>query len=547
MISTMEQNKRKLGLWEIFALLLYGVAHLGMAVAHEPWYDETQAWQIARSAPLSAILFEVPHYEGHPPLWHLILMPFAKAGAPYELSLTFVSLLLMGTAVYLLLRYAPFPRPVRLLLPFTYFWFYQYGVISRVYCLMSLAFVLLALFYKNRNEKPGKYAAALMLLCATSGYGIVIAGGLAALWLWEIIQERGLRGYGGDRRIRWLAALLLLAIGILLQILPREDTYAAVTEKAAGVQNPFWVRLLYMLLILPADVTVTEVFSEYTSLYQVWMPLSSILSGCFLGILIWALLLYYGRKKRTTCLCVLPYALYALFSAAVYLYLHHIGIGLMYFCFWAWASMEQEGDGLPAARPEVERGVRFLAALMGRLAMGISLFWTVAACVLDIRGTYWMGRHMARFVSEHRLDQYRIMAEWKIVRDSEGNILLQDPNFAGLAVDLAPYFEHNLCFYMNEGRDDRNYVTHILPSEEELKSYFDSWRKEAPPQVLLGTPDLEAVYGETVRKDDYALVYQEEIARIWKAGTGEPYTAQIYVRKDLLEETGLQAISEYGF
>ncbi len=149
-------------------------------------FDEAEAWQIARSVTLKTLFLETTHYEGHPPLWHLILMPLAKAGAPYELSLSLVSLAFMGTAVFLILWRAPFPRLVRLLLPFTYFFFYQYGVISRVYCVLTLAFVLLAIVYRSRNERPGRYVAALILMCVTLAYGLVIAGGLALVWLWEI-------------------------------------------------------------------------------------------------------------------------------------------------------------------------------------------------------------------------------------------------------------------------------------------------------------------------------------------------------------------------
>ncbi len=161
---------------EILALIIYAAAHLGMSLVHEPFFDEAEAWQIARSVSLKTLFLETTHYEGHPPLWHLILMPLAKAGAPYELSLTLVSLAFMGIAVFLILRYAPFPRLVRLLLPFTYFFFYQYGVISRVYCVLTLAFVLLAMAYRRRNERPGRYVAVLILLCVTMAYGLVIAG-----------------------------------------------------------------------------------------------------------------------------------------------------------------------------------------------------------------------------------------------------------------------------------------------------------------------------------------------------------------------------------
>lgn len=133
--------------------------------------------------------FEIPHYEGHPPLWDLILLPFAKLGAPYELSLAIVNIFFMTLAVAVLLFKSPFPKLIRCLLPFNFFLFYQYGVISRPYCIFVLAIFLAAVCYKNRNENPVKYLLCLALMCAVHSYGIMIAGGLCIVWLIEIFIE----------------------------------------------------------------------------------------------------------------------------------------------------------------------------------------------------------------------------------------------------------------------------------------------------------------------------------------------------------------------
>lgn len=543
---------------EYAVLVIYTIAHLCMAIFHEPFFDEAEAWQIAKCVSLKTLLFETTHYEGHPPLWHLLLMPLAKAGAPYELSLTLVSLVFVGAAVFLILRYAPFPRIVRLLLPFTYFYFYQYGVISRVYCVMVLEFVLLAMAYRIRNEKPGRYVAVLMLLCVTSAYGVVIAGGLSLVWLWEIWDRKGIRGllgrYGKDRRIWWLAALLAVAVCVILQIMPRKDTYAVDSVGADDVSNPLWVRLLYMLLVLPADVTMTDVYCDHTWLSQAGLPVGALVSGSIVGILIWFLLLYYGRQKATVLLCILPYSMYALFAAAVYVSPHHTGIGLLYLCFWAWASMEADspglgirGDGLSGQKTEkesrawLENLLRCGAVCMGTLAMGISVFWAVSSSVLDINKIYSSGRKEAAFIKEHHLDQYRIMSEWSVILDEEGNLQGEDVNLCNRAVNLAPYFAHNIFFNFNEGKDDRNYCVHILLTEEETQRTYDVWREGGPPQVLWMRPDLAMVYGDTVRQADYVLVYKAPSEMIWK--TGAYYNvSEIYVHKDILKETGLQDV-----
>lgn len=589
---------------EIIVLLAYAAAHLGMAHVHEPFFDEAEAWQIARSVSLRTLFLETTHYEGHPPLWHLILMPLAKAGAPYELSLTLVSLLFMGTAVFLILRYAPFPRLVRLLLPFTYFFFYQYGVISRVYCVMTLAFVLVAMAYRGRNERPGRYVAVLIFLCMTMAYGLILAGGLAIVWLWEIVsgswrkqeenggkaasgwrrqENRGGQGrrfggkkvgellhrYAADKRIWWLAVLLAAAIGVIWMIMPRADTYAMASADSNSQTNALAVRLLYTFLVLPADAVLTDVYSDSIILSHASLPAYALASGAVVGLLIWVLLLYYGKKRGTVLLLVLPYSLFAAFSAVVYISLHHIGIGLLYFFFWCWVSMKTDlpeagekgavegvllGKGEKSCLQEVgtevgerelsvDRGrvVRCAALLLGMLAMAVSLFWTVAACVLDIRKNYAPGCGEAAFIKAHHLDSYRIMSAWVVEHDGEGNITAVDINMCDQAVNLAPYFEHNLFFNFNGGKDDRNYITHIRLSEEETNRQYEQWRQGGEPQVLWMSPDLSAVYGDTVRWQDYAQVYRGRAERVWKAGTD--YTeSSIYVRRDLLEETGLHPL-----
>lgn len=562
---------------QLLVLLIYAVAHLGMAVVHEPFFDEAEAWQIARSATLKTLFLETTHYEGHPPLWHLILMPLAKAGAPYELSLTLVSLLFMGTAVFLILWYAPFPKPVRFLLPFTYFFFYQYGVISRVYCVMTLAFVLLAMAYRGRNERPGRYVTALIFLSMTMAYGLIIAGGLALVWLWEIGRERmrgkaaGTEGgesggwkvrelfgaFVADKRIWWLAVLLAVALFVIWMIIPRADTYALVSTDSAHHTNSLAVRLLYLFLVLPADAVLTDTYSDFIILSQASLPAYALASGAVVGLLIWGLLLYYGKKRGTVLLLVLPYSLFAVFCAVVYVSLHHIGIGLLYFCFWCWVTMETD---LPGSRTErvpyghrkegaldvvrdepVSRGriVRCAALLLGSLAMAVSLIWTGAACVLDIRKNYAPGRNEAAFIKEHHLDRCRIMSAWVVEYDAEGNAVDADINMCDQAVNLAPYFAHNLFFNFNGGRDDRNYITHIRLSSEETNRQYELWRQEEPPQVLWLSPDLSAVYGAVVKWQDYVQVYRAPAEQVWKTGTDYKESG-IYVRRDLLEKTGLQ-------
>lgn len=526
-------------------MLLYAVLHLLMAIVHEPWFDEAEAWQIARSASLQTLLTEVTHYEGHPPLWHLILMPFAKAGAPYELSLTLISLAFTGMAVYLILRFSPFPLWVRVMLPFTYFFFYQYSVISRVYCVMVLEFVLLAMAYKYRNTKPVWYVGIMMLICATNAYGIVLAGGLSIVWLWEIRCEHCRKGLRWkvlvcDRRLWYLAGLLLAALMVICQIMPREDTYATGNRELYEVCNPFWLRLLYMILILPADVTVTNVFSDNGLLSMTgFMPIS-LVSGCIMGMIILGLIIYFGRKEHTLCLLAVPYLLFSLFASVVYFALHHTGIGLLFLFFWIWVSVEKQSRSEEKPELRFHKSLMKMAKGMVILSLCVSISWSISACVFDMGREYSVGRSMAAFIKEYRLDQYRIMSMWRVTRDEEGEIIARDTNYFEGIVETAPYFDKNISYNFNYGRDDRNYVTHISADEEQNAIAYETWKKEGYPEVLLMQPELNELYaGDELSMRDYALVYFAPSEMVWK-NTSEYYVNYIYVRRDLLEKIGLE-------
>ena len=161
------------------ALILFALSNLLISCYHEPWFDEAQAWQIAKCASLREILFVLPHYEGHPPLWHLLLVVPARLGVPFELGLKSVGFVISTTTAALLLFRSKMPRPARLLLPFSYFFFYQYGVIIRPYSLALLVLLLLGMAFEDRNTKPWRFTGLLALLCLSSAYGIVLAGGIA--------------------------------------------------------------------------------------------------------------------------------------------------------------------------------------------------------------------------------------------------------------------------------------------------------------------------------------------------------------------------------
>lgn len=521
-------------------LLMYYALHLFMTLFHEPWYDEAEAWQIARCASVKDILFTIPHYEGHPPLWHLILAIPAKLNLPYELSLSLISLLFSALAVALFLKHAPFPEWVKVFVPFTYFAFYQYSVIARPYCMMMLAVVLISITWKLKDEKPWRFVFSMAFLCLTSSYGIIIAGGISIVWLLQIISEKKSRFLKDNRTIA-LIALLVLALLLIAEVMPRHDTSATAGDGFTLAETLY--NLLFAFVMMIPESTITRVIEydqsiSYVSSYSI----TAISSAVILGIIIWCLILYYGKCKKTLLWFVVPYTLFATFSSVVYFYAHHIGIGLLVFMFWAWVTVQSDTK-IPNA--EIKRAAIIVTRFLVVLSLAVSCYWTVSSCILDVRYDYYPSRSSAKFIKENDLQEYNIMTSWREDKDKNGEITLTDTNSIGGAVAIFPYFEHNIIYNAHKGEDALAYDTHKNASDAENEENLNLWRSKGYPDVLYNSPSLDTVFDDSTESDmpEYVLVYEKPYGMVWK-GTVDMYASTVYVREELREELDLPEIEK---
>ncbi len=213
------------GATAVFAVLL------ALALSrHEMWRDEIQAWLLARDTPRWWGIFSAIRYEGHPGLWHFLLWPLA------HLTWNPVAMQVLHGAVatvtaWLIFRRAPFPWAVRLLLPFGYFLFYEWGVISRNYGLSALLFAAFCSAYARRWHAFPWAALALALACHTNIQSIILVMALAPVLAAEYAVAAVRRRRGADRAGRRVGAgFALIAIGLasaVLQARPPPDSSLA--------------------------------------------------------------------------------------------------------------------------------------------------------------------------------------------------------------------------------------------------------------------------------------------------------------------------------
>jgi hypothetical protein len=154
----------------LIALVVFAaVTALGL-VRHSLWLDETQSWAIARSSRNLGELWSNLRYEGHPPLWHLLLFLVTRVSHDVRAMQVLQWVIATAGAGIVLFR-APWRLLVRIALCASYFLAFEYAVLSRSY---GLSVLLLAVALVTRPRST-IWTAALALLCFTSVFGIALA------------------------------------------------------------------------------------------------------------------------------------------------------------------------------------------------------------------------------------------------------------------------------------------------------------------------------------------------------------------------------------
>ena len=543
--------------WVMMALFI--ALHIVITVFHEPWFDEAQAWQIARCANIREILFEIPHYEGHPPLWFLILAIPAKAGVPFEIGLKTVGFVIAATSAYLMLFRLPYPRVMRLLLPFSFFLFYQYGIIVRPYGLMLLTLLLLALAFPQKDTHPWRFMALMALLCMTCAYGIVIAGGIALAMVWDLVREKGfvpfIHGLFRDQRTLALGSLLVVALLLIADIMPRGDTLITSENPA----NSFFIRLLCSLFTFIGESTLTTSSwfkNESFLLQSIEIPPLELVAYCAMGLVIW-LVIIGASSKRTLKYILFPYSLYTVFSAAVYATVHHTGIALLLLLFWLGILFRDDrryeiGKALAervSLSPKDQTLVKRVVLVLGLLSLVIPIYWSASSMALEVQYQYSYGRQGSTFLKAHHLEDSRILSYWAMsasITNNDEDLFDGQHNiyYVSVPVPLNAYFDHNICMNLNDGRDDEAYMHYKRATDAEASDAIDRWKSAGVPEILLGQVPVQKIY-DGVSKSDYTVVTMFQTNYILKNRIFKQMVP-VYARNDVLDQYGLEPFDDAG-
>lgn len=378
------------------------------AAGHEMWRDEHHAWLLARDAASPLEVIRNLEWDMTPPVWHLVLWVVTRFTHD-PAAMQVVNLVFAAMAAWLVLRFAPFEPPVRVLVVFGYHLAYEYAAISRVYALGALLIFAICALWPTREERPVTIGVLLVLLANTpSLYGAIAAGFFVLLLLIE------LRTRPGTRR----DALITIAIGgagillALAQAMPRSDNPFAQGKMTAAFEPERVARLAELVVKVVVPIPDASVYQWWSSnvIAGRLVALDFVLAAVCLGLL--AFLLRRHAAPLVAWAAVTTAVLFAGYQG-FFLSVRHGSFIAVMFIAALWIGLRARPDAQP------ERAERVV--LVALLAVWVA--GAVVALAKELQTEFTAVDAAARYLRDENLDRMPIAGANDFVVASLASVL----------------------------------------------------------------------------------------------------------------------------
>lgn len=458
------------------AIVLFALLAFFVSGVHEPWADEAQAWLIARDATLYNLLFQLPHAEMNPSLWHLMLI-FPSTYLSYDF-LRYIALFFGIAGAVVFVCYAPFPRPVRLLLPFSYFVFFQYTVVARSYCLFAPVIFAIAIFYQHRFERPFTYGTLIAVLVYTHSFGALASLGLIAMYVVDLYGQR------------------------------RDLSRDAIVRSLIGIGIPVGVGcfLLYQVFPIRQRTLKTRWFFDLDhGLGVIKLAMNESLTGITaLSLLVLVLSAFWFWQRRVLLLFLGMIAPVLIVAAIKFFNYWHFGILFLSWILVLWISFESKSESRAASLVPYTRRIALGCIYV---VLGFHIYWAAAASYADYKGAYSCGGHVARVLKHNGIKERGVYAR----------------NFWSIAA--LPYFKSKMFYNINP-ESDFGYWTFFEPDKRDDMNAVLATRPEA---IVFGRKYTEHEFAGYVRLNFEGRLF-------WKDRVKERNNCTVYIRQDLYNQ-----------
>lgn len=321
---TTEKNNSKSRIICIGLFVVYAVLTLIGAFRHELWFDEAQAWTIARDNDISG-LFEQLHYEGHPPLWYMILFVVSRLGFSCNI-MPFISWFFTVIAAAVIMFKSPFSTVTKALLIFSGGFLFFNSVMSRTYCLINIFLVLIAMLFHKRKEHPVIFGTLVALLANTHICVSGFIGAMGLIMLHDIYCDW--KTNSAKKNMLNLTGLAIAGIGVLMLVIPLIGSLSSnsITSDMSMTARSVLSALITSLSDTSLMLTGAYLRTEY-------------LLSSTLAILFVILLILMRHKIRPFLILALSFIFYIISSEIIWFSSpHRVHVFVLFFVITIWIS-----------------------------------------------------------------------------------------------------------------------------------------------------------------------------------------------------------------
>jgi len=380
--NKIKENKYNLIIFMIYAIVTFIIT----VVFHEKWRDEAQAWLIARDIDIIGIIKQMA-YEGHPPLWHFILMPFAKMGFPY-MTISIISWGIMCLSGWLLLSKSPFKKVTQVLILLSYPFLYLYPVIARSYCLIPLAVELIAIYYPQRREKKIKYALSILLLAYTH---VLMLGLVGILYLIFFLEQIFYTKKTKEEKKKLIISIIITFIGIgcLFLMLVSSITTNTELQEQVGISNI----IKYKIKILFTQINI-ELFGNiaYSFGFKVFYITAII-----------GLIIIEGRKNIQNVIIGLVSIVWQIF---IYLFIYatstqKANLILLIGIFIAWITLQERKEKEDIIQKPIMQSLQNAIVTVSLMILILNCMNSISKIKEEIQKDYSGSKSIAKYIEEN--------------------------------------------------------------------------------------------------------------------------------------------------
>ncbi len=173
----------------IVCLIIFLLITFPFMITHIPHCDESQNYMAARFMTASNFI-DILRSHGHPILWYLIIMPFAKLNFAYPYSILIINYLFTFLALVFMWFKAPFNSALKITITFSFMMVSYFAIIARCYSIGILGLFILAYMFKEQTKRPVLYSIMLALTANTSAIACIGVTGLSFLFIYNVFKEK---------------------------------------------------------------------------------------------------------------------------------------------------------------------------------------------------------------------------------------------------------------------------------------------------------------------------------------------------------------------